>query len=82
MIVFQEKLGSSDMPFCHTGCIYSRHEVMFMFTSLQHVGLCLWEEETEIMPAGLPSAPWDERPQAQKLALQRFFFLLSLKVFF
>ena len=52
-----------------------------MFTSLQYVGLCLWEKETEIMPAGLLSDPWNKRPQAREWELLKF-FLFSLKAFF
>ena len=68
------------MPLHHSSYTYGRHEVMYTFTNLQYVGLCLWEKETEIMPAGLLSDPWNKRPQARKLELQKF-FLLSLKVF-
>ena len=43
------------ISFYVTVTTYGKHEVMYMFTSLQYVGLSLWKNKLEIMPAGLLS---------------------------
>lgn len=58
----------------HQGYIYDVKKCnVYKPVMLQYVGLCLWEKETEIMPAGLLSDPWNKRPQAREWELLKFF---------